>query len=186
MAYIQVLFLLVSITFFLLVFYGPWQTLCVDWARQRMFEARDRVFDLAMQGHISFHSKEYKCIRSTIERMIRFCHVMTWQRLVLYETMDPNAAINDDEKASLTIVECMDGIGSEYAKREIGEALHLVAYAIIVCITGRSLILAPIGAIVRCLSFVNDGLSRWLLRAVDRDSQSAEFGVIPILAKVRR
>lgn len=36
------------------VFYGPWQAVCTDWSRNYIFEARDRIFDLAESGELEF------------------------------------------------------------------------------------------------------------------------------------
>jgi hypothetical protein len=73
------------ILFFVFVvwFYGPWQALCVDWARARMFEARNAIFDIGADNRLSFDSAEYQEIRSRIEGNIRFIHRMSWPTLVL-------------------------------------------------------------------------------------------------------
>ncbi|QUS40553.1 hypothetical protein RPMA_18215 [Tardiphaga alba] len=62
--------------------YGPWQWICTDWARQIVFEKRDKLFDMARAGEISFHSREYKAIRSSLESSIRFAHDLSWPLLL--------------------------------------------------------------------------------------------------------
>ena len=47
-------FALAGLTGFLLLFYGPWQSVCTDVARQLMFEQRDKIFDMARGGMINF------------------------------------------------------------------------------------------------------------------------------------
>jgi hypothetical protein len=48
-----------------------WPKLVVDYARQHIFETRDRLFDLAASGDVSFQSDEYKEIRQFLNGMIR-------------------------------------------------------------------------------------------------------------------
>lgn len=64
------------------LFYGPWQRLCVDSARQEMFEARNALFSYAEEGLWSFQSYEYRYIRSQFEIMIRFAHRNSWPRVL--------------------------------------------------------------------------------------------------------
>ncbi len=65
-------------------FYGPWQWLCTDVARQILFERRDAIFDMARAGKLSFESEEYRTIRHSLEKSIRFAHDLTLPRF-LYE-----------------------------------------------------------------------------------------------------
>ncbi len=67
---------------FLAWFYGPWQETCTDFARQVIFEQRDRLFDLADARKISFDSVEYKKFRSSLNAAIRFSHEMTLARML--------------------------------------------------------------------------------------------------------
>lgn len=57
--------------------YGPWQNVCTAYARQIMFEKRDAIFDLAHAGKLEFNSREYRTIRTLLERSIRFAHEAT-------------------------------------------------------------------------------------------------------------
>jgi len=75
---------LLALIFILVIwFYGPWQSLCVDWARERMFAARNAIFDMAMEGRLDFQSPEYRQLRYYIEGNIRFCHRISWPTLVI-------------------------------------------------------------------------------------------------------
>jgi hypothetical protein len=67
----------------LLVFYGPWQWVMTDIARQIVFEQRDALFDLARSGRISFESEQYRKIRTSLNRLIQFAHNLTWPRFLL-------------------------------------------------------------------------------------------------------
>ena len=71
----------VLIAMFIVWFYGPWQETCADYARQIIFEQRDRLFDLAAEGKIAFSSKEYTTIRGSLNSAIRYCHEMTAARI---------------------------------------------------------------------------------------------------------
>ncbi|WP_029582929.1 hypothetical protein [Bradyrhizobium sp. URHD0069] len=68
--------LLVLAAFFFVV-YGPWQWACTDFARQKLFEARDHIFDMAANGDLNFKSQEYRAIRRSLEMNIRFAHDLT-------------------------------------------------------------------------------------------------------------
>ena len=60
---------------------GAMQEICADYARQIIFEQRDRLFDLAAEGKIAFSSKEYTTIRGSLNSAIRYCHEMTAARI---------------------------------------------------------------------------------------------------------
>lgn len=64
------------------IFYGPWQWVCTDLARQIAFEKRDAVFDMALNGKLSFDSDEYKRIRRALEKSIRHAHDLTLPNFV--------------------------------------------------------------------------------------------------------
>lgn len=65
------------------VILGPWQTWVVSVARQRLFEIRDSLFDLAQAGVLDFTDPAYQQARNDINAMIRFCHVATWTNFFL-------------------------------------------------------------------------------------------------------
>jgi hypothetical protein len=72
-----------SLTALIVVLYGPWQEICTDIARQILFEKRDAIFDLAHSGKLSFNSREYTTIRSSLQASIRFAHELTLPRFVV-------------------------------------------------------------------------------------------------------
>lgn len=74
---------LLLVLLFAIWFYGPWQTLCIDWGRERMFEARNALFDMAAEGKLSFSSPEYRELRYRIETSIRFAHRISWPTLLI-------------------------------------------------------------------------------------------------------
>ena len=69
---------------FVALIYGPWQWACADLARARMFRNRDVMFDLARSGELDFDSDSYKTIRSEINNFIRFAHILTWVRILVF------------------------------------------------------------------------------------------------------
>jgi hypothetical protein len=75
---------LVLIIALLWTIYGPWQQVCTDFGRQYLFEARDKIFDLAIAGRLDFSSHEYRTIRTSLEKSIRFAHEMTVPRFVIF------------------------------------------------------------------------------------------------------
>jgi hypothetical protein len=79
---VQALYGLLAIAGILLLFYGPWQTFCVDVFRQYSFHQRDKLFDLAADGQVDFDSTEYRTARSNIEATIRFAHKATFARVM--------------------------------------------------------------------------------------------------------
>lgn len=72
-----------SLAALIVVLYGPWQEICTDFARQIVFEKRDAIFDLAHSGKLSFKSREYGTIRSSLQASIRFAHELTLPRFFL-------------------------------------------------------------------------------------------------------
>jgi hypothetical protein len=67
-----------------IVVYGPWQRLWSDFARQVLFEVRDEIFDLAAQNRLSFDSYEYRTLRDSLEKTIRYAHDLTLPRFIYH------------------------------------------------------------------------------------------------------
>jgi hypothetical protein len=80
---IQALIGIGSLAALIVILYGPWQEICTDIARQILFEKRDAIFDLARSGKLSFNSREYKTIRSSLQASIRFAHELTLPRFLV-------------------------------------------------------------------------------------------------------
>jgi hypothetical protein len=72
-----------SLVALIVVLYGPWQEICTDIARQILFEKRDAIFDLARTGKLSFNSREYSTVRSSLQACIRFAHELTLPRFLI-------------------------------------------------------------------------------------------------------
>lgn len=65
------------------LFYGPWQGLAAELARQVIYRSRDRLFDLAASGEWSFDDPVYRETRALLNGLARFCHKMTVPRMVM-------------------------------------------------------------------------------------------------------
>lgn len=65
---------------FLFLFYGPWQAICTDFARDHIFDYRDQLFDMAARGELDFESTEYKNIRDWMNGAIRMAHYFSVPR----------------------------------------------------------------------------------------------------------
>lgn len=59
-----------------------WKAYTMNLTRQHLFELRDRLFDAARRGDISYDSTAYGMARVTINGMIRFCHELTFGRML--------------------------------------------------------------------------------------------------------
>src|ERR1700677_3904449 len=66
-----------------IVVYWPWQKVCVDYARDVVFEQRDNLFDIAARGDIAFGSEPYEKIRASMNAMIRLAHSFTIPRMFI-------------------------------------------------------------------------------------------------------
>jgi hypothetical protein len=93
----------------LVIIYGPWQAICTDIARQILFEKRDAIFDLAQNGKLSFNSREYIAIRSSLQASIRFAHELTLPRfLVMGAVLLARGSRPEDNGLSRAIKEIAD------------------------------------------------------------------------------
>ena len=83
------LMIILGLTGFFAILYGPWQDLLVDIARQKIFEIRDSIFDIAFESSsFSFSSSEYKTVRDSLNRLIRFAHLAKWPLIILPSDSD--------------------------------------------------------------------------------------------------
>lgn len=100
---------LAVLTALLCVIFGPWQGICTDIARQKIFEARDAIFDLAHEGKLDFNSAEYKTIRRSLEKSIRFAHEATLVRYIWLSTLlKKRGRINARSDLSKAVAEIQD------------------------------------------------------------------------------
>ncbi|MEO5338081.1 MAG: hypothetical protein H7841_14485 [Magnetospirillum sp. WYHS-4] len=82
---------LVAALLLLLLHLKAWQPLCNYWARQRLFEVRGRLFDMAATGQLSFDDPAYRELREGINVLIRFAHHITWPRIAWCSILLPSS-----------------------------------------------------------------------------------------------
>jgi hypothetical protein len=125
---------------FVVLYYGPWQTLCVDVARHKMFKARNAIFDLAAQGKMSFDSEAYRKIREEIELLIRFSHRLDWATLSLiiipirYMRLNLGTRIDTDALAAV--------ISNQQVRKAVQKHMKDVKRATIYLLIQRSIFLS--------------------------------------------
>lgn len=165
---------LIGLFAFVLFFYTFWQTLCVDWARQRMFEERNNLLRMALHGDLQFNSFQYRAIRQRIERHIRYLHMMTWPRLILAEVL--RRKFYDDEyqihrKSFLDIMESIDPA----VRPKAWMIVLRIGFASLVCLAGRSVILGPLFLLLYCVGVIRSNIdipsTRTIYSTVNRNAE---------------
>jgi hypothetical protein len=158
---------IVAIGGFLVTFYWPWQAVWADIARQRVFEKRDAIFDLAQAGRISFESREYREVRIALEQIIRFAHAGTVPRIVLAALCAwCRGQFPKRSPIDSVIDRISDGETRKIVEGLVKEALRAVAFSMVV----RSLpviLLFPVTIVAICVLALCHNVARTLGRAVD-------------------
>ena len=132
---------------FVVVIYGPWQWICTDVARQILFEKRDAVFDLARHGKLSFHSKEYQTIRSSLQASIRFAHELTFPRFLV---LSAALAMRGGLSRPSNLTQAINNISDPDIRNQVRLLVHQTTRAMLVMMVVKS----PILLIVVCLSLL--------------------------------
>ncbi|WP_022949552.1 hypothetical protein [Methylohalobius crimeensis] len=143
--------------------YGPWQNTVTDITRQKLFEIRDEIFDMAAKHDgISFDDPAYQEIRDFLHSMIRHAHLLTWPRFLLLALMNRNEAsgIND----------LLADIKSEDARNAIREKMRLAIENVIGAMVLRSPILLTIGMLATPIILA--------IRLIDRTNLDRWYGRI--------
>lgn len=124
-----------------IVVYGPWQRVWSDFARQVLFEVRDEIFDLAVQERLPFHSDEYRIIRRSLEKTIRYAHDLTLPRFVFHLIVHRLLTRRRPSDLKTAVNGISDPEVREFVRRRVAYALG-VAMAV-VCI--KSLVFIIVG-----------------------------------------
>jgi hypothetical protein len=127
---------LATLIAFACLFYGPWQAVCTDAARQLIFERRDALFDLARAGQLDFASPEYKAVRRIMEGMIRYAHELTWVRLWFL------SRISVEHESPLMNV--IGSIKDPLTKEKVETLLRECTTVLIATMAAKSFFMAPI------------------------------------------
>ncbi|MGI4941665.1 MAG: hypothetical protein ACRYHQ_14080 [Janthinobacterium lividum] len=133
---------LVSASALLALAYGPWQWVCTDVARQRMFKARDELFDMAAAGYLDFESSEYQTIRSEINNMIRFAHGLTWVRLLMFSRLARRRG-----PGPVPVYAAMNRIGNKATKDRVKAVISDVETAAVSLVLMKSPFLVVFGVV---------------------------------------
>jgi hypothetical protein len=123
---------IVALILLAVLFYGPWQATCTDWARQILFENRDKIFDMAQAGEIDFDSAEYAEIRKSLQGLIRYCHHVTLPMLLIHLL----AGVDSTESA---LKSSIAKIPSIEARNKVYKYVSSAQKAVLVSILAKSL-----------------------------------------------
>lgn len=152
----QPIFFFLFILAFVVVFYWPWQRLCVSWTRQLMFEERDRLFLLARSNkHMPLDSALHIEFRRMIDRNIQYCHQVKWPNLLVLVWTQELRKSTDKFRAG-RLSKLVDEVSDPRLKSELRGIMLRMVFACIVCLMGRSLILGPIFLGLYLVSLLRD------------------------------
>lgn len=129
----------------LLVVYWPWQKFCTDHLRDTITEQRDRIFDLALAGHIQFGSEAYERTRSSMGALIGLAHCLTLPRMIVNFG---GLAIREPARGRPPLERITSGIESAHARDVVTDAWHKVGHAVFLAIIARSPLLIPLLAVI--------------------------------------
>jgi hypothetical protein len=161
MLYVNALLSFLCLLSIVAILYGPWQSVCTDVARQLIFEQRDKLFDMAKAGRISFSSREYKDVRRGLEVLIRFAHDLTLAKAIYLAIAVPRVW---RENRQDPIIASVNRIVDEELRRDV---IRLVAKSYLVLILmaiAKSiicLIAIPIAILFVLLTTILSVIVRW-------------------------
>src|ERR1051325_361901 len=141
---------------FVIFFYTYWQNLCIDWARQLMFEERGKLLRLVLEGSFSFESPQYRSIRRLIEINIRFLHELTWPRIIYLELFKSQYMSDEADKSSDDFFRLISSIQNPSLRKEVKAICVRVGFAGLVCLMGRSIFLGPIFLVLYIFGLLRD------------------------------
>lgn len=159
-----------------IIWYGPWQRLCTDFARQLVFEQRDRLFDMAASGRLDFGSKEYRALRDSLNQSIRFAHLLTWPYFLHMAwalelmTAPPPSQIRS----------AIENLPDAATRREVRALIDSANRAMMIMMLAKSIVLiAPAGIVYLVeMAFGPGAVSRlrsWIKDRIQLESERAEF-----------
>jgi len=125
---------LIAVAALLWVVYGPWQMLCTDAARFKLFAYRDELFDMAANGELSFESREYAEIREAINALIRYSHRLTVPRLLFVTAFPPH-----EHRPGIDIDRHIDAVADPLARAHVKRIVNDCLKAVLVMVGQKSL-----------------------------------------------
>lgn len=160
-----------------ILFYGPWQTVCTDYARQVLFEKRDAIFDMAMRGEIDFRSQEYRLSRQSLEKIIRFAHELTLPRFLIYRWYLHRANLLEGKSE---LVSAIGEITDEETRAKVSRLVYEAQMAMLLMMFAKSPLTVLFSlAIAAASHFRLDGpagrIERWSQPYGDTIQREAEY-----------
>lgn len=168
------------------IFYGPWQSACTSYARQVLFEKRDAIFDLAIAGELDFGSSEYRMIRSSLEKSIRFAHELTLPRFLLYRWY--LQTINVEQNGS-DLREAIESIDSEDARTRIFRLVSEAQIALMLMMFAKSPLTVVLAVALALLSHFQAGFKRrladWVRPFGEMAQMEAEYATVKVSSRAQ-
>ncbi|MDE0112151.1 MAG: hypothetical protein OXN84_07710 [Albidovulum sp.] len=174
MAFFHTVEVLIVIALTIWFFSGPWQVFCVDSVRQRLFELRDRLFNLALDGRIEFDDPIYRATRNWLNDRIRYADKDVFGDLIAFLIAHrgsvPRIRTLDDEFAQIEDHELLAELRTIHLRAIQIQLSHMLIRSPILLIFT---ILAPVlivigvvrGGVLACL--------RWLTNIADAANSGA-------------
>ena len=132
----------------------PWQSVWIAVSRQRIFELRDSLFDMAADGKIEFSNPDYIRSREFLNGCIRFSHKINFEGFLLWAL-----CVDLRSKTELTLLDDMENILDKNVRQEIRTVIRKAVFSIFGYMAIRSLIfwiLLFLLPIIVILAFVNN------------------------------
>jgi hypothetical protein len=129
-AAIAILLILMNLVIFLCL-----RNLLTSMTRQLLFESRDALFDLATEGLIDFSSPEYRAIRGSFEKLIRYAHDLSLTQFLIFRWhMKRNEYVPQESELALAV----RNIRNEETRRRVHELVSKAHNAMFWLMIGKS------------------------------------------------
>jgi hypothetical protein len=186
-AQVNAFYFFLALAFFVLIFYWPWQRLCVDWARQEMFKQRDNLYLLSRRSkEMPTDSDLHIELRTMIDSTIRFCHFISWPRLVTvvgFRFFFDHGKAERAAKARKFSFQ-LKKVTDSQTRTEINRISRHMALACMLCLMSRSIILGPIALMLLLIRWAIDvhdfGIIKNVYRIVLTGAESYQVHLQPV------
>lgn len=125
-------------------FYVVWQQYVLDVTRQQLFELRDQLFDIAVEGKLSFQSDTYKTLRRIFNASIRFTHEADWIHILVFYAAATLKARGAIYKSAMQIPHLINHIEDEKVRAEVQKIIIKMHLTVTWHVYRRSLVLLPL------------------------------------------